>query len=65
MFSVEQLIADLRGAGVAATSLASSERIAALICDEARPGDVIAMMSNGDFGGLRELLVAGLGGRTR
>jgi UDP-N-acetylmuramate: L-alanyl-gamma-D-glutamyl-meso-diaminopimelate ligase len=53
MFSVEQLIADLRQAGIAASSLPSSERIAALVCDEAQPGDVVALMSNGDFGGLR------------
>jgi UDP-N-acetylmuramate: L-alanyl-gamma-D-glutamyl-meso-diaminopimelate ligase len=64
MFSVAQLVADLREAGVDAMSLASSEAIAARICDEAKPGDVVALMSNGDFGGLRELLVAGLGRRT-
>jgi UDP-N-acetylmuramate: L-alanyl-gamma-D-glutamyl-meso-diaminopimelate ligase len=65
MFSVEQLVADLRDAGVAASSQPSSERIAALVCDEARPGDVVALMSNGDFGGLRQLLVDGLGRRPR
>jgi UDP-N-acetylmuramate: L-alanyl-gamma-D-glutamyl-meso-diaminopimelate ligase len=65
MFSVEQLVADLQRAGVAASSLPSSERIAALVCEEAGQGDVVAIMSNGDFGGLRELLVAGLAKRTR
>jgi UDP-N-acetylmuramate: L-alanyl-gamma-D-glutamyl-meso-diaminopimelate ligase len=60
MFSAAQLANDLRGAGVSASCLPSSDRIAAFVCESVAPGDVVAIMSNGDFGGLRGLLIAAL-----
>ena len=60
LFSPEQLVADLAARGVAARSLAASEAIAAVIAAEAQPGDVVVLMSNGSFGGLRAKLQAAL-----
>jgi UDP-N-acetylmuramate: L-alanyl-gamma-D-glutamyl-meso-diaminopimelate ligase len=60
LFSPEQLVDDLRRRGRAARRVDSSDAIAELVGREARPGDVVVMMSNGDFGGLRQKLVAAL-----
>ncbi|MEO8601582.1 MAG: Mur ligase domain-containing protein [bacterium] len=60
LFSPEQLVADLTARHVAAQSLGDSAAIAATIAAEARPGDVVVLMSNGSFGGLRAQLVAAL-----
>ena len=60
LFSPEQLVDDLRRRGRAARCGESSDAIAATVAGEARPGDVVVMMSNGDFGGLRRKLVAAL-----
>ena len=40
-------------------------QIAATVVREARDGDVIAVLSNGGFGGLHELLLEGLAARAR
>ncbi len=55
--STDKLVADLRAQGRGARVVADSAAIADLIDAEARPGDVVVMMSNGAFGGLRRLLV--------
>jgi UDP-N-acetylmuramate: L-alanyl-gamma-D-glutamyl-meso-diaminopimelate ligase len=60
LFSAEQLVADLCRRGQAARCLESSEAIAAALAREVAPGDIVVMMSNGDFGGLRSKLVAAL-----
>jgi UDP-N-acetylmuramate: L-alanyl-gamma-D-glutamyl-meso-diaminopimelate ligase len=60
LFSSTQLVDDLRRGGHAARCLASSDAIATLIADEAKSGDVVVMMSNADFGGLRRKLTAAL-----
>jgi UDP-N-acetylmuramate: L-alanyl-gamma-D-glutamyl-meso-diaminopimelate ligase len=60
LFSSEQLVDDLRRRGCAARCLESSDAIAATLAREAAPGDVVVMMSNGDFGGLRGKLIAAL-----
>lgn len=62
--SEAQLVADLTAAGTPARHLASIGAIAGTIEREARSGDVVVLMSNGDFGGLRELLLGRLGGET-
>lgn len=62
LFSPEQLVADVARRGRPARCLASSDAIAELVGREARTGDVVIMMSNGDFGGLRRKLLAALGG---
>jgi len=56
LFSPEQLAQDLVARGTAARTLADADAIAAALAEEARPGDVILLMSNGSFGGLREKL---------
>jgi UDP-N-acetylmuramate: L-alanyl-gamma-D-glutamyl-meso-diaminopimelate ligase len=56
-FSPEQLAADLQHRGVAATALAEPVDIAAHLKAQARLGDVVLVLSNGDFGGLHNLLL--------
>jgi UDP-N-acetylmuramate: L-alanyl-gamma-D-glutamyl-meso-diaminopimelate ligase len=63
LFSTEQLADDLRRRGIAAWSLPSAEAIARLIDAHAAGGDVVVLMSNGDFQGLRALLEAKLSPR--
>jgi UDP-N-acetylmuramate: L-alanyl-gamma-D-glutamyl-meso-diaminopimelate ligase len=63
LFSPEQLVDDLRRRGSAARCYASADAIAAAVAQHALPGDVIVMMSNGDFGGLRPKLVDALRSR--
>ena len=46
--------------GVAARRIGGADEIAAAIAAAAVPGDVVALMSNGAFGGLRAKLVAAL-----
>ena len=62
LFSPEQLAADLAARGRPGRAIADVEAIAGALCAEARPGDVILLMSNGSFGGLREQLARLLGG---
>jgi UDP-N-acetylmuramate: L-alanyl-gamma-D-glutamyl-meso-diaminopimelate ligase len=63
LFSPAQLVDDVRRRGGAARQVDSSDAIAALVADEARAGDVVVMMSNGDFGGLRRKLATALAAR--
>ena len=58
VFSPEQLVADLTARGVSACTRGDAGAIAELIGRECRHGDVIVMMSNGGFGGLRGKLEA-------
>jgi UDP-N-acetylmuramate: L-alanyl-gamma-D-glutamyl-meso-diaminopimelate ligase len=60
LFSSAQLVADLQRRGRAARCMPTSDDIAATVAREAAPGDVVVMMSNGDFGGLRRKLVQAL-----
>jgi len=57
--SVEQLVRDLEGAGRHARSLPGVDAIVEAIAREAARGDLVAVMSNGGFGGIhRKLLTA-------
>jgi UDP-N-acetylmuramate: L-alanyl-gamma-D-glutamyl-meso-diaminopimelate ligase len=60
LFAPEQLAADLRQSGTEAWACATAAEITALVAEQAQVGDVVLMMSNGDFGGLRRLLQAEL-----
>ncbi len=51
---------DLRQRGVAAQAIGSADAIAAAIAADAAAGDVVVLMSNGAFGGLRGKLTAAL-----
>jgi UDP-N-acetylmuramate: L-alanyl-gamma-D-glutamyl-meso-diaminopimelate ligase len=50
--SSERIATDLRHRGRAAESHASPDRIAEELAERCRAGDVVLVMSNGDFGGL-------------
>ncbi len=56
LFSPEQLVADLASNGGSARAIAAPADIAATLRDECQPGDVVLLMSNGSFGGLRQVL---------
>ncbi len=62
-FSLEQLTGDLGARGLHARAIADPEDIAAALARECRAGDVILLMSNGSFGGLRQKLTATLAAR--
>lgn len=57
LFSPDQLVADLAARGREARAIASIDEIADTITAEAGAGDVVVLMSNGSFGGLRAKLV--------
>jgi UDP-N-acetylmuramate: L-alanyl-gamma-D-glutamyl-meso-diaminopimelate ligase len=65
LFSPEQLVADLRGQGTEAWACSAAADISGLVTNKARPGDVVLLMSNGDFGGLRRLLSTQLSNRIQ
>ncbi len=59
-FSSERLVEDLRGAGRDAHYFMNAGEILDYLTGEAGPGDVIAIMSNGDFEGLHQKLITAL-----
>jgi UDP-N-acetylmuramate: L-alanyl-gamma-D-glutamyl-meso-diaminopimelate ligase len=61
---VERVVADLRRAGRSAWNLGTVDGIIEKICQEARAGDLILVLSNGGFGGIYEKLPAALRRRT-
>ena len=64
LFSPEELVADLLPRGIHARAVADVDTISTTLASEARSGDVILLMSNGSFGGLRDKLQAALARRT-
>ena len=64
MFSPEQLVDDLRAAGISAELGADAAAISRMVAAAVAPQDVIVLMSNGDFGGLRARLVEALAHRA-
>ncbi len=58
--SEDQLVADLQRGGTAARHLPDVETIVAQVSAEAKPGDVIVVMSNGGFGGIHGKLLEAL-----
>jgi UDP-N-acetylmuramate: L-alanyl-gamma-D-glutamyl-meso-diaminopimelate ligase len=59
-FSPEQLAQDLRSHGTQAWAIPNIQNIATHVATHAQPGDVIMVLSNGDFGGLHTLLLSQL-----
>jgi UDP-N-acetylmuramate: L-alanyl-gamma-D-glutamyl-meso-diaminopimelate ligase len=57
----DALVRELAGAGKPALAASSMEEIVAFVRREARPGDVVILMSSGAFGGLPETLLESLG----
>jgi UDP-N-acetylmuramate: L-alanyl-gamma-D-glutamyl-meso-diaminopimelate ligase len=58
--SEDVLVADLQKAGVAARHLPDVESIVRAVAADARPGDVVVIMSNGGFGGIHGKLLEAL-----
>jgi UDP-N-acetylmuramate: L-alanyl-gamma-D-glutamyl-meso-diaminopimelate ligase len=56
----ESLVRELAASGKPALAAESSEEIVAFVRREARPGDVLILMSSGAFGGLPETLLESL-----
>jgi len=59
-FSAETLATDISARGVPAVALPDVDAIVAHVAAHAQPGDVAVVMSNGDFGGVWEKLLAAL-----
>jgi UDP-N-acetylmuramate: L-alanyl-gamma-D-glutamyl-meso-diaminopimelate ligase len=57
-FSSERLVADLGARGIAARYAATTDEILAFLAANSRPGDVIAILSNGGFDNIHERLLA-------
>jgi UDP-N-acetylmuramate: L-alanyl-gamma-D-glutamyl-meso-diaminopimelate ligase len=55
--SPEQLVADLKAAGKSARFVPTVPQIVETIADEARPGDLVVVMSNGGFDGIHARLL--------
>ena len=62
--SAPRLAADVAAAGVAARYVDSVDEIVAAVGREAREGDIVVVMSNGDFGGVHQRLLDRLAGRA-
>jgi UDP-N-acetylmuramate: L-alanyl-gamma-D-glutamyl-meso-diaminopimelate ligase len=58
--NADRLVDDLRARGCAAWNPASVDGIIKKVCEEARSGDFVIIMSNGGFGGIYEKLPAAL-----
>ncbi|MFT6143229.1 MAG: UDP-N-acetylmuramate: L-alanyl-gamma-D-glutamyl-meso-diaminopimelate ligase [Myxococcota bacterium] len=56
-FSSDQLVRDLADRGIDAMELDGAEAITAVVAAQAQPHDVIAVLSNGGFGGLHKSLL--------
>jgi UDP-N-acetylmuramate: L-alanyl-gamma-D-glutamyl-meso-diaminopimelate ligase len=60
LLNVEQLVADIAAAGKPASTGADADAIVASLAGEMRDGDVVAVMSNGGFGGIHDKLLQAL-----
>ena len=58
--NVDAVVGELQRRGLRARQLANADEIVAGIAPELRPGDVVAILSNGGFGGIYEKLPARL-----
>ena len=62
---VEKLASDLRGQEIPARVIAGAEATAEHLARRSAPGDTVAIMSSGSYGGLHDLLLARLGDAVR
>ncbi|MFN2597683.1 MAG: UDP-N-acetylmuramate:L-alanyl-gamma-D-glutamyl-meso-diaminopimelate ligase [Pyrinomonadaceae bacterium] len=63
LLNTDELVAEINHAGTRAFCLDGADAIVAHLAPELRPGDTVAVMSNGGFGGLHDKLLGAL--RTR
>jgi UDP-N-acetylmuramate: L-alanyl-gamma-D-glutamyl-meso-diaminopimelate ligase len=59
---LDQLVCDLQARGKDATRFESIANLVEAVVLRTSPGDVVAVLSNGDFGGIHQLLLDGLVG---
>ena len=57
VMNVERLVANIAATGKPAETLADADTIIATLAPDLRDGDVVAVMSNGGFGGIHEKLL--------
>ena len=62
---VDELVKRLQTGGHHARHIATVPEIVSTIAGEARNGDLVVIMSNGGFGGIRDLLLTALAGGSR
>lgn len=55
--SIAQLVNDLRALGKHAQAIDGADAIVEFLAPQLRSGDVVAVMSNGGFGGIHEKLL--------
>jgi UDP-N-acetylmuramate: L-alanyl-gamma-D-glutamyl-meso-diaminopimelate ligase len=60
VLDIEKLIHDIAAQNKPAFAIADVDEIVAALKDELQPGDVVAVMSNGAFGGIHEKLITAL-----
>jgi UDP-N-acetylmuramate: L-alanyl-gamma-D-glutamyl-meso-diaminopimelate ligase len=61
---VNEIVNDLKAEGVSAFGSSDVDELVRAVATEARPGDVVLVMSNGAFGGFVEKLLGALGGAS-
>ncbi|MBI1859320.1 MAG: UDP-N-acetylmuramate:L-alanyl-gamma-D-glutamyl-meso-diaminopimelate ligase, partial [Deltaproteobacteria bacterium] len=57
-FSADTLADDLKKAGKSARAFENADAIATFVRAEVKPGDVVVVMSNGEFGKIQRRLVS-------
>ncbi len=62
---VERMVRDVAALGTKASAPESVDAIVAEIAGEARPGDVVTILSSGSFGGIHKKLLAALAAASR
>lgn len=65
VLDVEELVADIRLQNKPALSFPDADAIVEHLSSELRNGDVVAVMSNGGFGGIHDKLLSALGERSK
>ena len=61
--SAEAVVGDLRSAGIEASYIPQSDEIVRVVSREARPGDLVIVMSNGGFDNIHQKLLDALAAR--
>jgi UDP-N-acetylmuramate: L-alanyl-gamma-D-glutamyl-meso-diaminopimelate ligase len=61
---VAQVTSDLRARGIVADQFLNVEQMVRSLCERAQPGDVVAVLSNGTFGGIHQQLLSALAQRS-
>jgi UDP-N-acetylmuramate: L-alanyl-gamma-D-glutamyl-meso-diaminopimelate ligase len=60
----ERVVASLKGRGIAAALFADAEAIVEAMAPQLGDGDIVAILSNGGFGGIYQKLPAAIAGRS-